>query len=42
MEEHWRSGYNDAVRTLRHPEAIARPENAEGISIFDIAEHGGE
>jgi NTE family protein len=42
MEEHWRSGYNDTVRTLRHPEAIARPENAEGISIFDIAEHGGE
>ena len=42
MEEHWRSGYNDTVRTLRHPEAIARPGNAEGISIFDIAEHGGE
>ena len=42
MEEHWRSGYNDTVRTLRHPEAIARPENAEGISTFDIAEHGGE
>jgi NTE family protein len=42
MEEHWRAGYNDTVRTLRHPEAIARPENAEGISIFDIAEHGGE
>ena len=42
MEEHWQAGYNDTVRTLRHPEAVARPENAEGISIFDIAEHGGE
>jgi NTE family protein len=42
MEEHWQSGYNDTVRTLRHPEAIARPENAEGVSTFDIAEHGGE
>jgi NTE family protein len=42
MEEHWRSGYNDTVRTLRHPEAIARPENAEGVSTFDVAEHGGE
>ena len=42
MEEHWRSGYNDTVRTLRHPEAIARPENAEGVSTFDFAEHGGE
>jgi NTE family protein len=39
MEEHWRSGYNDAVRTLQHPEALARPENAEGVSTFDIADH---
>ena len=42
MEEHWRAGYNDTVRTLRHPESISRPENAEGISIFDISECGGE
>lgn len=42
MEEHWRSGYNDTVHTLRHPEALARPDNAEGVSTFDIAEHGGE
>ena len=42
MEEHWRSGYNDTVHTLRHPKALARPENAEGVSTFDIAEHGGE
>lgn len=42
MEEHWRAGYNDTIHTLRHPEAIARPENAEGISTFDLAEHGGE
>ncbi len=27
MEEHWQSGYNDAVRTLRHPEVLQRPEN---------------
>jgi Patatin phospholipase len=25
MEEHWRAGYHDAVRTLRHPEALQRP-----------------
>jgi NTE family protein len=40
MEEHWRSGYDDAVRTLQHPEALARPENAEGVSTFDIADCG--
>lgn len=42
MEEHWGAGYNDTVRTLRHPESISRPDNAEGISIFDISERGGE
>ena len=25
MEEHWRSGYNNAVHTLRHPEVLQRP-----------------
>jgi NTE family protein len=30
MEEHWRAGYNDTVRTLRHSEASGRPENSEG------------
>jgi NTE family protein len=27
MQEHWRAGYHDAVRTLRHPEALHRPHN---------------
>jgi NTE family protein len=40
MEEHWQSGYNDAVRTMQHPEALARPKNAEGVSTFDIADYG--
>jgi NTE family protein len=42
MEEHWRAGYHDTVRTLRHPKALARPTNAEGVATFDIAQHGGE
>ena len=42
MREHWRAGYNDAVRTLRHPEVLARPENAEGVFTFDLAEDGRE
>jgi NTE family protein len=37
MEDHWRAGYHDTIRTLRHPEALARPTNADGISIFDFA-----
>jgi NTE family protein len=37
MEEHWASGYNDAVRTLRHPEVLERPDTANGVAIFDLA-----
>jgi len=29
--EHWRAGYHDAVRTLRHPEVLERPTNHEGV-----------
>lgn len=42
MEEHWRAGYHDAVRTLRHPEALERPDRLEGISTFDLATDGRE
>lgn len=42
MEEHWRAGYLDAVRTLRHPEALQRPDNLEGVSTYDLAEDGRE
>jgi NTE family protein len=39
MEEHWRAGYHDARRTLRHPEALERP-NGEGVLTFDLAQDG--
>ncbi|PNG25160.1 hypothetical protein CR492_15280 [Methylocella silvestris] len=42
MEEHWRAGYNDTVRTLRHPEVLQRPDNAEGFSAFDLSIDGRE
>jgi NTE family protein len=42
MEEHWRAGYQDSVRTLRHPEVLARPNNLEGLSTFDLARDGRE
>jgi NTE family protein len=38
MEEHWRAGYQDARRTLRHPEVLERPTSREGVFTFDL--HG--
>ena len=40
MEEHWRSGYDDAMASLRHPEVLQRPDNPEGIRIFDLGNSG--
>jgi NTE family protein len=42
MEEHWRAGYHDAVRTLRHPEVLQRPTKHEGVFIFDLDRDGRE
>jgi NTE family protein len=42
MEEHWRAGYNDAVRTLRHPEVLRRPHDREGVFTFDLMADGRE
>ena len=42
MEEHWQSGYNDAIRTLRHPEVLQRPDHPEGVRTFDLARDGRE
>ena len=38
MEEHWRAGYNDTVRTLRHQEVLERPSHLEGVFTFDLAQ----
>lgn len=42
IEEHWETGYEDTIRTLRHPEALARPDMdlAEGVAAFDVAVNG--
>ena len=42
MEDHWSAGYHDTVRTLRHPEVLARPRNHEGVFTFDLAQDGRE
>ena len=36
MREHWRSGYNDTVRTLRHPEWLNRSSIRHGIAVHDL------
>jgi NTE family protein len=40
MAEHWRSGYYDAMRTLRHPEVLERAGNGDEFTIFDFAGDG--
>jgi len=35
MEEHWRAGYHDARRTLRHPGVLERPTSREGVFTFE-------
>ena len=42
MEEHWRAGYHDTIRTLRHPEVLERPASIDGVSTFDRAYDGRE
>jgi NTE family protein len=42
MEEHWTAGYNDAVRTLRHPEVLQRPNGQDGFFTFDLGRDGRE
>ena len=35
MEEHWEAGFEDAVRSLSHPEVLQRPDKLEGVRTFD-------
>jgi len=42
MTDHWTAGYNDAMRTLRHPEALARPTDRTGCGTFDVVINGRE
>jgi NTE family protein len=42
MEEHWRAGYHDAVRSLRHKEVLERPNNPQGFVTFDLRRDGRE
>jgi NTE family protein len=42
MQDHWRAGYHDVARTLRHPEVLARPTSLDGVFTFDLERDGRE
>jgi len=37
MEEHWRSGHEDASRAISHPEIFERPDTIDGFRAFDFS-----
>lgn len=36
MEEHWKAGFNDTMRSLRHPEIFRLSDDCIGLNIFDF------
>jgi NTE family protein len=42
MEEHWQSGYDNAVHTLASPEVLELPDRLEGVRMFDCGRGRGE
>ena len=42
MQDHWRAGYHDALRTLRNPQVLARPTSLDGVFTFDLERDGLE
>lgn len=38
MEDHWQSGYDDTINTLKHPEVLQRPRNPEGIAVYNFGQ----
>jgi NTE family protein len=42
MEEHWQTGYDDATRTLSHPEVLEPPDRSEGVRTFDFEKNHWE
>jgi NTE family protein len=41
MKEHWQAGFNDTIRTLRHPEVLERPTR-NCVFTFDVHTDGRE
>ena len=42
MEEHWRAGYRDAVKTLAQPQVLKRPDSPSAVHVFDFLRAPGE
>jgi NTE family protein len=42
MEEHWQTGYDDAARTLSHPEVLQLPDREQGVRTFDFEKNQWE
>lgn len=42
MQDHWRAGYHDALRTLRNPQVLTRPTSLDGVFTFDLERDGLE
>ena len=42
MEEHWESGYDNALRTLAEPEVMRLPDPIEGVRTFDVCKDDSE
>jgi NTE family protein len=36
MEDHWRAGHRDAMKTLSHPEVLTLPTSAHGVEVYDF------
>ena len=36
MEDHWRAGHRDALKTLAHPEVLTPPSEAHGVEVYDF------
>jgi NTE family protein len=40
MEEHWKSGYDNAMQTLSTPGIMELPDRQEGVKVFDVCKGG--
>jgi hypothetical protein len=36
MEDHWRTGYEDAQHTLSHKEVLQLPDDPAGVAVYDF------
>jgi NTE family protein len=41
MEEHWKTGYENALETLTNPQVLELPDRLEGVRTFDRGEQHG-